>query len=137
MSTYREPPPGGTATSSIQVNVDGLASFRTMLNLELQQNLQPGAHRIIGTQQAGPGFGRNTASDAVQFAHDRYADALTTSTGNLATYVQIAQALVDAIHDVIENYNETDLTADVLNTALSARMPSPAPAPLPNAYPAM
>jgi hypothetical protein len=139
MSSYREPPPDGPTSTNIQVNVDGLASFRTMLNLELQQNLQPGAQRIIGTQQAGPGFGRATASAAVQFAHDQYADALTTSAGNLATYVQTAQVLIDTIHDVIENYNETDLTADALSLAIETRRAAAAvnaPAPL-DAYPAM
>jgi hypothetical protein len=138
MSTYREPPPDGPASTTIQVNVDGLASFRAMLNRELQQNLRPGAQRIIGTQEAGPGFGRATASLAVQDAHGLYADALSTSTGNLATYVQIAQALIDVIHDVIQNYSESDLTADILNKAIAARMSAGVSASAPPvAYPAM
>jgi hypothetical protein len=114
--------PEGFTLTGIQVDVDGLAAFRSMLHLELERNLRPGAQRIINDQMGGYGFGVNSASASVSYAQDVYLDALSASTNNLTMYIRIAQVLIDEIHDVVTRYGEADLSADDLVTRVGTRL---------------
>jgi hypothetical protein len=116
--------PEGFNLTGIEVDVDGLAAFRSLLHLELEKNLRPGAQRIINDQMTGLGFGVSSASAAVNYAQDLYLDALSTSMNNLTMYTRIAQVLLDAIHDIIANYSESDLSGEDLLTNIGARMTS-------------
>lgn len=114
--------PEGFNLTGIQVDVDGLAAFRSLLHLELERNLRPGAHRIINNHSAGLGFGLGSSSAAVNHAQDLYLDALNTSTNNLTMYLRIAQVLIDAVHDIITHYSESDLSGEDLLLNVNARM---------------
>lgn len=134
MSTYVDQPETFTVRG-VHVDVDGLAAFRAMLHLELTQNLQPGAQRIIRDQRLGCGFGQGSASASVIYAQAVYNAALDTSAKNLELYVRTAQVLIDAIHDVIERYNQSDLTMGLLRDAINERMDAAnATAVTPNPY---
>ena len=127
--------PEGFTLTGIQVDVDGLAAFRTMLHLELEKNLRPGAQRIINDQMAGYGFGVNSESAAVNYAQGLYVDALSASTNNLRMYMRIAQVLVDAINEIIDRYTESDLSGEDLLNMVSARLKAANAAALaPNPY---
>jgi hypothetical protein len=70
----------------------------------------------------GYGFGVNSASASVSYAQDLYLDALSASTNNLTMYMRIAQVLIDEIHDIIDHYTESDLSADDLVKKVGARL---------------
>jgi hypothetical protein len=113
---------GPPATPGIQVDVTDLAAFRAFLDRELSQNLSPAAQGIIREHSLGPGFGANSVSMQVLALHDQYARTLQISTLNMATYVRKAEALIDAMKDVMSNYQDSDLTADILQKAIKDSM---------------
>lgn len=110
---------GSIPLAGIDVDVGDLASFRSLLHRELVLNLGPAGRRIITEHATGPGFGWNTVSSELRALHEAYAYALQVSCHNMAHYLQRAEVLIDAIHEVMEKYQQSDLSADDLIAAMT------------------
>lgn len=100
--------------AGIQVDVDDLASFGSLLSRELTLNLGPAARKVIGEHVHGPGFGWNTVSEQLAATHNAYAYALQVSCHNMSEYIRRAEVLIQVIEDAKEKYRRGDFTADDL-----------------------
>ena len=98
-------------TTSIQVNIDDLSSFRTFLCRELDANLQPGLNDVTNAHSLGVRFGQRNPGHHVGEATTAYHGALDISTSNLHEYVRIAENLTQTIYVVLGRYRAADLTA--------------------------
>jgi hypothetical protein len=116
--------PGELSLTRVEVDLNGLADLRLLINQELHHNLRPNAQRISGEHRHGVAFALRAAGARVAHARGNYADALTASIENLRRYVQVSRALVDGIATVTTNYRgaEADSAAvlAVLRKALEA-----------------
>jgi hypothetical protein len=102
------------SNGSIDVNVDDLSSFRALVDREVNQLLTPATAKVDREHSLGPGFGQGTLSSEVNLVQQLYGAALVTSANNMKAYVQLATAMVMAIEEVMQNYTESDLTAQTL-----------------------
>lgn len=103
----------GFALTAIQVDIDGLADFRSLLSRELDANLRPGSHEILNQHLMGPRFGVGNPGIGTTAARERYTELLKASTENLGAYVRIADVLIDALGDVVERFRGADGAAGV------------------------
>jgi hypothetical protein len=104
----------------VEVDVDGLDDFRTLLSRELDANLRPGADGVQHDYALGVGFGARNPGDGVQAAAGKYRDCLQGSMANLAAYIDAAEILVDAIGRVSTKYRDTDAASARINEELAA-----------------
>src|SRR5262249_62391887 len=103
----------------IQVDVDDLASFGSLLNRELTLNLGPAARKVIGEHVHGPGFGWNTVSEQLAATHNAYAYALQVSCHNMSQYIRWAEILIQAIAEAHAAYRHSDMSADQMFKLIS------------------
>jgi hypothetical protein len=112
----------GRPDGTIVVDVDDLSSFRALVDRELNQLLRPSAAKVEQEHSFGPGFGQGTISNDVVQVQARYQYALLAAINNMRAYERVATAVVTAIEQVMQNYNESDLTAHDLITAINTQL---------------
>jgi hypothetical protein len=103
----------------IQVDVDDLASFGSLLNRELTLNLGPAARKVISEHVHGPGFGWNTVSEQLAATHNAYAYALQVSCHNMSEYIRRAEVLIQVIEVAKQTYLRGDFKAEDMFRLLS------------------
>jgi len=116
------PPHTELKLTHVEVDVDGLTDFRSLLGRELDTNLKPGVQGITHDHSMGVGFGLRNVGNQVQAARRTYHESLRTSTANLAEYVETAEILIDAIHRVATKYGETDLSSAANSARVTAEL---------------
>jgi hypothetical protein len=66
----------------VDVDLNGLTDFRSLLQRELHINLRPVADGIIANHGVGVMFGDRTPGQGMYAARERYREALVASTQN-------------------------------------------------------
>lgn len=111
--------PTGTQLTHIEVEVDGLGEFRTVLDLEMQGNVSPMSTEVGTRFRPGAAFGRDSDGGGVLGARRRYYHNLRDSTTLLAVYTETARLLARAINRLRQQYEEADLAS---SEAMAAAM---------------
>lgn len=124
LSSGAGPPlaPAGLWLSPVEVDLAGLDDFRTLVGRELDGNLRPAADGIVADHRRGVGFGDRTIGSSIQTARLKYHETLSTSTTNLAAYVEAAEILIEAIRRVLRNYRDSDLTSAAGSAAVGREL---------------
>jgi hypothetical protein len=98
---------------AIDVDLQGLEDFATLLRGEVDGNLRPYSDEIIREHSDGVAFGARSPSSEVQAARTAYHDCLTKAYEALHSYVHTSEVLLTAAQKVAELYTN----ADQLSTA--------------------
>jgi hypothetical protein len=93
---------------SINVETDGLSRFAEDVRFEADEVLAPAVGRATLPLRDGVSFGARNASGAVHAAKQRYAQALSASTGNLTQFVEAARIMAAAAEMAAQEFAAAD-----------------------------
>lgn len=106
----------------IEVEIEGLDEFRTLLGQELDTNLRPAAERILQDHSLGVRFGNSIPGHNVRLAREKYRYVLDGSTRMLATYIAVGEELIRTLAEIADEYRDADLTSAAMGEAVRARL---------------
>jgi hypothetical protein len=96
---------------AMDVDIDALDDFVTVLRGEVTENLRPYSQQIISEHRDGVGFGLASGSAAMHALRQDYHACLSSATDGLLSYLEASEVLLAAAEKIAEHYRRSDALA--------------------------